>query len=101
MEATNFYASKVTEPSLNADPRDLRDNPLLDRTAQVDQRFAAEQHEAAQRKLRQARRSLWLASGSREHAISARPCPVCDAAPHAACTQEGRPRKRSHIETSP
>ncbi|MFD4481595.1 hypothetical protein ACFWPU_36550 [Streptomyces sp. NPDC058471] len=99
IEATSFHRLRVPEPPLDGDLRALLDDPLLDRTAQTEQRFAAEQHEAAQRKMDEAQRDLWLAADSREDVVRAQPCPACDAAPGAACQQFGKPfRRRWHAE---
>lgn len=83
---------KAPDPPLDGDPREILDHPLPDKTAQAEPRYAREQQEAAEGKLRRARRELWLASAPRKDAVSAQMCPACGAAPHTPCTPHGRGR---------
>jgi hypothetical protein len=98
IEASSLYTQRVAEPPLDGDPRVFLADPLTDRTEEATRRFCAEEREAAERKMAAARRSVWLASGEREAAIRAQPCPVCEVVPPAACDQCGRPRKQFHVE---
>ncbi|WP_455755037.1 zinc finger domain-containing protein [Streptomyces lydicus] len=90
---------KAPDPPLDGDPREILDHRLPDKTAQAEPRYAREQQQAAERKLRRARRELWLASAPRKDAVSAQRCPACGAAPHTPCTAHGRGRSwQPHTE---
>ncbi|MFF1690770.1 hypothetical protein [Streptomyces sp. NPDC058254] len=90
LEAPRYPARPTRPPSVHADPREVLGDPLVDRTAEAQPRYAAELEEAAQRKVDDAKRALWLAEGSREEIILAQACSDCGAEPGAACSRAGR-----------
>ncbi|MFF1399369.1 hypothetical protein ACFVZD_36925 [Streptomyces sp. NPDC058287] len=93
------YRSRAPQPSVHADPREVLGDPLVDRTAEAQPRYAAELEEATQRKVHDAKRALWLAEGSREEVILAQACSDCGAEPGADCSRPGRRwGTRAHAE---
>ncbi|MGW8685492.1 zinc finger domain-containing protein [Streptomyces sp. NPDC055817] len=98
LEATS-YRSGASQPSVHADLREVLGDPLVDRTAEAQPRYAAGLEAEAQRKVHDAKRALWLAEGSREEIILAQACSDCGAEPGAACSRAGRGwGTRAHAE---
>ncbi|MFZ3562771.1 MULTISPECIES: zinc finger domain-containing protein [unclassified Streptomyces] len=98
VEATSWFTPRVAEPPLNDDPRTVLNHPLQDRTEQARERYATEQRAAAQHKMDEAHRTMWMAEAGNEDRVRARTCPRCGATAQERCVQPGRPHRKFHPE---
>ncbi|MFF6794322.1 hypothetical protein ACFY9C_35230 [Streptomyces filamentosus] len=89
---------KEDPPPLNGDPREVLDDPLTDRTAQMTAAYLKRRQEEAERKLQELRRAAWLAAEPRDEAVAAVACPQCEAVPQTQCRGGIRKFKRAHSQ---
>ncbi|MEU9298507.1 hypothetical protein [Streptomyces sp. NPDC048266] len=85
-------------PSLNGDPREMLDDPLTDRTAQMTAAHLKRRRKEAERKLQELLRAAWLAAEPRDEAVAAVACAQCGAAPQTQCGGGLRKFKRAHSQ---
>ncbi|WP_329625927.1 hypothetical protein OG357_38485 (plasmid) [Streptomyces sp. NBC_01255] len=96
LQSYAYGRPKEVPPPLDGDLRAILDDPLTDRTAEMNDEFQKKKQAEAERKLQALQRDVWLAAAHRDEALAAVPCPHCSAAPGSPCTGSGRKHSRTH-----
>ncbi|MFD3728787.1 hypothetical protein [Streptomyces sp. NPDC058671] len=98
LQSYAYDRPKEVPPPLDGDLRKVLDDPLTDRTAEMNAAYVKRKEADSERKLQELRRAAWLAAEPRDETVAAVSCPQCAAVPQAPCTGSVRKYRQVHLQ---